>query len=778
MRRHRVLVTISLAALASACGLDARHSEGASDEVNISGVLKLAVVGGKEEAAEGALTSALEASPRYAIVALGTNKRTTTATVNAGGEFVVPVRVNSSYSLNVLDTTANVFVASFLFRTGPNVSSAIRIQASDIGLGSCQLVNGEVWCENGFFDSPTGSGAIEPNDDLLGTIRVTVEPKTASADLLARLLGGTTIELEGLPNPLNPFHVAVYNKTAHGGCKAPLLGSSEKAGSERYLYTEAVYSNATCRATVRYQATCTMVSSRTCEGFLRVDLTPSGSDCKEFPAMHVAEPYTAEVLGPAQSCPLPPTCSSETECESGVCNTDVGFCAVPAPTDAMQIYVFDVGNGQSVLLVSPTGTSVLLDAGRPQAGRMVATVARRLIPKLDYMVVSHFDDDHAGGAVPVMMGPDGAPGRKGVDDDGKGGIDDEGEVGAPGSDDLLPAVVLDRGLAPMPSGFDAYARILGSRRRTPVPGEAFDLGGGAKMTVLAANGRVVGAAPLTPKEENERSVGVLFEYGEFSFLDLGDLPGGGGSKGLEQAVAPGIATRAPIDVHLLSHHGSASSSAPEFLAAIRPRVVLLSVGDSEKCGPGYNSYGLPAQSVLDGLAAAGSVKAIYQTEAGGASFTGACVVDAGQTYPRNYRGTSPVFAYSTIVVEAYKDAFRVSGPSFDDHFMATGCAGAECPSCPGGTLPDPARPGACMDDPCLPDPCSGHGDCSMKAAGAWACACDPHWTGIACDACATGYAGGDCARRARPASRPTPAPRGRACPTRAPRARASTGPAR
>ena len=704
----------------------------ARPKVSISGGVKSADQPQSEGARAIGVTAGALASSGLAIVALDTAGNTLSAPLSEDGHFTLEVEANASYTLNLLDTTRNVYIGSFLYRSGPSVELALRVGLDDIALGECQVLNGEVWCDNGFFDAGDDE-VVELPTDIYGRVRVDVHASDATRELVELLLGSLTPEYEIAPNPLNKFHVAV-TPIKGGACTPPLLGVAEKVGDERFLYTDYAYANATCQATVRFQAMCTMERGNRCVGFLRVDIVSSGTDCSAFPPTHVAEPVTVEITAPnVVACPLPATCSEHSECESGVCNTDVGFCATVPDTAALRFHVFDVGNGQTVLAITPSGKTVLIDAGRPQSGRMVAAMVRRMVPRIDYMILSHFDADHAGGAVPLILGPDGYPGRRGFDDNGVGGIDDEGEIGAPGSDDLLPEVVLDRGLVPMPNGFDDYARILASRRREPIAGEVIDFGDGVKMTVLTVNGRIANATGFTVDEENARSVGVLSRYGEFSLLDLGDLPGGGlGTHKMEQAVIPSVLQDLPIDVHFLSHHGSKASSPIEFLDAIRPRVAIVSVGDSDRCGAGYNSYGLPAQEVLDAVSAVGSVKRIYQTGEGGASFTGNCVVENNQTYPRDYGDTPVAFSYSVFMIEAYEERFRVSGLTFDDSYDAVGCDGEACAKCPIGYLEHPETPGLCVVDPCQPDPCHGNGTCGFVGPGEFECACAGNWSGERC----------------------------------------------
>src|ERR1035441_8031692 len=74
-----------------------------------------------------------------------------------------------------------------------------------------------------------------------------------------------------------------------------------------------------------------------------------------------------------------------------------------APAKTLDVYTIDVEGGKSVLFVSPTGESMLLDAGWPAAGnrpastdRIVAALKGAGLKQLDYLVITHFDIDHLG----------------------------------------------------------------------------------------------------------------------------------------------------------------------------------------------------------------------------------------------------------------------------------------------------------------------------------------------------------------------------------------------
>ncbi|MCK6572031.1 MBL fold metallo-hydrolase [Myxococcota bacterium] len=617
-------------------------------------------------------SSLTAASGNLQIVSISSARRVTTVPINADGTFSLRVARNSSYSLNMQDKESGNYIASFLYRSGQNLSLSLNVGVDDIDLGVCQLLDGEVFCENGFFDSPEVSGTVTPVTDMLGKVRVTVDSDPADQALLERLLGNTTFDVELQPNPENPFNIALWN-TTHAECTVPLVGSAEANADERYLYTQRVYSTESCIATARFQANCTLTGA-TCDGFLRVDVTSSGSDCSEFPPTHVAHAASFEVIDAESSvCELPATCQSNVDCDSGICDLDAGFCRNTERPEPLRIFHLDVGQGDSTLVTTPGGGAILIDGGRTASGRLTASLIRRLAGHLDYTIATHYDGDHVSGLSPIVRGPDGAPGKKGLDDNANGTTDEDAEIGAPGSDDLLPLVAaLDRGIEPTASNLDTYIKSMGARRRAAMPGETLTLpDANVVVTVVAANGRILDGTTIAVNDENDRSVGVLLEYGDFSYLTLGDMPGGGGgSKRLEQAVATAIADRLPIDVLHLSHHGSAASSQPDFLAAVAPVVAINSVGDSETCGPGFNTYGLPAQQAIDNLRNQPTVKALYQTELGGASFSGACVLENNQM-SRQFGPLEPEVSYGTLTVEAWPQVYRVVGLTFDDQYDAT-----------------------------------------------------------------------------------------------------------
>lgn len=79
-----------------------------------------------------------------------------------------------------------------------------------------------------------------------------------------------------------------------------------------------------------------------------------------------------------------------------------------AAAKTLDMYVIDVEGSKAFLLVSPSGQSMLIDAGVPgsatnhrDADRIVEACKDAGVKKIDYMVVTHYDGDHVGG-VPAL----------------------------------------------------------------------------------------------------------------------------------------------------------------------------------------------------------------------------------------------------------------------------------------------------------------------------------------------------------------------------------------
>jgi len=239
------------------------------------------------------------------------------------------------------------------------------------------------------------------------------------------------------------------------------------------------------------------------------------------------------------------------------------------------IYSIDVEGGQSTLLVSPAGKSLLVDTGWPGAngrdvGRIQAAMADAGISKLDYVLITHFHIDHVGG-VPNLV--------------------QRVKVGE----------FLDHGVNREDSDitrhdYAAYINAIGSTpRRVVHPGDTIDIPG-LTTIVLTADGEHISAVPgVEPKpnpycasephwdldsSENPRSAGILMRYGKFRFLDLGDL-----TKAKEISLVCPDNLIGHVDLFLVNHHGMNLSNSRAFVDAINPRVAIMNNGAHKAGSP-------------------------------------------------------------------------------------------------------------------------------------------------------------------------------------------------
>jgi beta-lactamase superfamily II metal-dependent hydrolase len=248
----------------------------------------------------------------------------------------------------------------------------------------------------------------------------------------------------------------------------------------------------------------------------------------------------------------------------------------------LDIYFVDVEGGQATLIVAPGGETMLIDAGYPGKGksdptpgdpnvardaqRIVAAAADAGVLRIDYLLVTHFHGDHFGGVMELaQLMPIGT-----ILDHGTEAAEAQGK---PRSLELIRAYKKTREQ---------------SSYRVPTVGDRLMLDDVA-VTVVSSGGVVLespldgaGAAnatcdrlPFAPRENslNPRSTGVLIRFGDFRFLDLGDLVG----QPLSDLVCP-TNRIGEVDVYLVSHHGIADADDPATLAAFRPRVAVLNNG--------------------------------------------------------------------------------------------------------------------------------------------------------------------------------------------------------
>ncbi|MEW6069722.1 MAG: MBL fold metallo-hydrolase, partial [Candidatus Thermoplasmatota archaeon] len=151
----------------------------------------------------------------------------------------------------------------------------------------------------------------------------------------------------------------------------------------------------------------------------------------------------------------------------------------------LEIYVIDVGQGDSTLIISPTNITMLIDGGNDGCGNnTILPLLNTLgITSLNYIVVTHYHEDHIGGLDEV--------------------------INAIGITDY----VYDRGYSYTTPAYQDYVKAASNKRKTITDGEIIDLGGGAIAKCVSVNGN--GVVDPTTASENDLCIALVITFGYF-----------------------------------------------------------------------------------------------------------------------------------------------------------------------------------------------------------------------------------------------------------------------
>jgi len=243
----------------------------------------------------------------------------------------------------------------------------------------------------------------------------------------------------------------------------------------------------------------------------------------------------------------------------------------------LEVTVLDVAQGDSILVVSPEGSTLLIDGGgafegfrgRPEhlgpdpGEEAVSTYLWwRGFQKIDAVALTHAHQDHVGGLTAILQ------------------------------NFRVSRVILGRETAA-----PALTRLKQVAERLHVPvehqrrGQSF-LWDGVQMDFLWPE---ISPEEVAPEAKNNDSLVIRLRYKDRTILLPGDA-----EKQVEYAM---LAENDPgflhADVLKVGHHGSKNSTMPEFLAAIAPQISIISAGEE-------NSYGHPHPELLERLESSGS----------------------------------------------------------------------------------------------------------------------------------------------------------------------------
>ena len=275
------------------------------------------------------------------------------------------------------------------------------------------------------------------------------------------------------------------------------------------------------------------------------------------------------------------------------------FVSALTAAKTLDMYVIDVEGGKSLLLVSPSGESMVIDAGNPgsndrDANRIIEACKAAGVKKIDYMVVSHYDGDHVAN-VPTLL------------------------------QKISAAAFVDHGENVQQNAvktYAAYMELVAKGKHIVVkPGDKIPIKG-FESVVIASAGKVLttplkgagqpnAACSTTPHKtwapdgrgfvdnhdtnENGMAIAMLITYGKFRMVDTADL-----TWNHEVELMCPVNRVGKVDLYMISNHGNNNANSPAMVHGLSPRVAILDNSarkfyevdtfNTVKSSPGFEDY--------------------------------------------------------------------------------------------------------------------------------------------------------------------------------------------
>lgn len=262
----------------------------------------------------------------------------------------------------------------------------------------------------------------------------------------------------------------------------------------------------------------------------------------------------------------------------------------------MVVHFIDVGQGDSIFVQAPNGKTMLIDGGVKGAGKTIVNYLRQQgVTKLDYVVATHPDADHIGGLISVL-------------------------------NSISIKEFIDSGKVHTSQTYEEMLGLINSkniRYTVPAIGNQLALDSEVTVEVLSVDEQAT--------DNNDASIVLRLAYGNISFLLMGDA-----DYGMEQQI---LASGKDVEATILKagHHGSNTSSSPQFVKEVSPLATILSYGQD-------NKYGHPHAEVIDVLQQVGSD--IFSTAEAGTIV----VKTDGTTYELNAPQWTGIGATSSVTL--------------------------------------------------------------------------------------------------------------------------------
>ena len=218
----------------------------------------------------------------------------------------------------------------------------------------------------------------------------------------------------------------------------------------------------------------------------------------------------------------------------------------------LEIYFIDVGQGDSTLVITPKGKTILIDGGGSQTydigeNTLVPYLLDRKIKKIDYMIISHFDYDHVNGLLTVL-------------------------------EKLEVSKIIIGKQGEENEQYKQFKKLVNQKNVTVLnvkKGDVVNIEKDIKFNVLFPTSELIQENVI-----NNNSLVVKLEYKDFKMLFTGDIE----EIAEESLLKLYEKEELKADILKVPHHGSKTSSSKKFLEAVSPKLALIGVGENNKFG--------------------------------------------------------------------------------------------------------------------------------------------------------------------------------------------------
>lgn len=243
----------------------------------------------------------------------------------------------------------------------------------------------------------------------------------------------------------------------------------------------------------------------------------------------------------------------------------------------MVVHFIDVGQGDSMLIQTPSNKNILIDGGPPESGKKVVNYLKKQhIKKIDLLIATHPDIDHIGGLPQVMKS-------------------------------IEVNEILDSGKI---HSTKTYAKYLYQIRKHAIPIKIAKQNQKIKLDPLL-DIRVLNSSGKS-KNNNQSSIALKLTYRDVDFLLMSDVEREQEKKLLDKF-------NLQAEIIKVAHHGSNTSTSFDFLKHVQPKIAMLTYSKT-------NDYGHPVNRVIKNLYKIDAL--IYST----AAFGNVVVITDGEDF--------------------------------------------------------------------------------------------------------------------------------------------------